>query len=1014
MKYPSFPLFLSLLAILAGCQRQPVLVNSPSDVAIDELRQSFVTPPDSVRPGVYWYFMDGNLSREAMTADLESMKEAGIGNVLFLEVNVGVPRGKVDFLSEEWQELFAHAMKECERLGITLTLGVGPGWSGSGGPWVDAGESMRHLVSATLKVSSDTIRQITLPVPEPLKPFFGYGTLTPDLREKWKAHYEDVAVLAFPTPPADNLIPGIDEKALFVRAPYTSMAGVKPYLPEPFYPAPDSSFEAVDPEKILDLTLKLREDGTLDWQVPEGKWTILRMGMRNNGAVTRPAPYPGLGFECDKFDTTAFRNHFNAFIGKLFAKSDFTQKKASGGLTRLHMDSWEMGAQNWSDTFREEFSKRRGYDPLPYLPVFSGLVVTSREVSERFLWDVRVTAQELVLENHAGFIKETGKGFGLTLSIQPYDMNPCADLDLGAVADVPSCEFWLKGVGFNSSFGCVEATSVAHVMGRPVVSAEAFTANAGREGYTAWPGLLKNQGDWAFATGINHFVYHTFAHKALGENLRPGMTMGPYGVHWDRGQTWWPMADGYHRYVSRCSFMLQQGQTVADILYLTPEGAPHVFRPPHSAMEGNDTIPDRRGYNFDGCSPLMLEAASVRDHKITFPGGASYQILVLPSQKTMTPRLAAKIRELIREGATVTGNPPVHSPSLTNYPRCDREVKKLASQIWPSAEIPAEVTGVKKGNGTLWWGGALNPTGGELYPPYEATAALLKSMKVREDFRSDGPVRYTHKILAHADIWFVASKSDQPLKASCTFRDAQGSPECWDPLTGETRELPELSVEGNEMTIPFTFEPYQSFFVVFDHSRSAEPDPARRNFYPAEVVQTLEGPWNVSFDPQWGGPEETVFGELSDWTQHAEKGIRYYSGIAVYRKTFTFKSPGSDIRYFLHTGKVMNMARITLNGKNAGILWTAPWQTDVTCLLKEGENLLEIEVANLWANRLIGDEMLPYDGIQDKAFPDWLINQTPRTSGRKTFSTYSFYRADSPLLESGLLGPVTIREQTQN
>ncbi|MBL7970702.1 MAG: hypothetical protein JNL03_04205, partial [Prolixibacteraceae bacterium] len=611
----------SLLSVLLLVSCVATTTDTQSEeISMQELKKSFETPPDSVRPGVYWYFMDGNLSREAMTADLEAMKEAGIGNVLFLEVNVGLPRGKVDFLSEEWQELFAHALNESKRLGITFTLGVGPGWSGSGGPWVKADESMRHLVSSSVEVTGASDQKIVLTKPKPQKPFFGEGTLTPELRQKWDAYYQDVAVLAYPTPENQTKIDDIEEKALFVRAPYTSMAGVKQYLPEPDYPADEALFAAVDKDKIIDLTSKLRPDGSLDWKVPEGRWTIIRMGMRNNGAVTRPAPYPGLGFECDKFDSVAFKNHFDAFIGKLFAKSDFKKGSRDGGLFRLHMDSWEMGAQNWTDNFREQFKKRRGYDPLVFLPVYSGQIIGSLELSERFLWDIRLTSQELVLENHAGYIKTLGRRYGLDLSIQPYDMNPCADLDLGAVADVPSCEFWLKGVGFNSSFGCIEATSVAHVLGRPVVAAEAFTADAGREGYIAYPGILKNQGDWAFATGINKFIYHTFAHKALGEDLRPGMTMGPYGVHWDRGQTWWPMASGYHTYISRCSFMLQQGQAVADVLYLTPEGAPHVFRPPHSAMEGNDTIPDRKGYNFDGCSPEMLIAhAKVENNKIVFP-----------------------------------------------------------------------------------------------------------------------------------------------------------------------------------------------------------------------------------------------------------------------------------------------------------------------------------------------------------------------------------------------------------
>ncbi len=297
----------------------------------------------------------------------------------------------------------------------------------------------------------------------------------------------------------------------------------------------------------------------------------------------------------------------------------------------------------------------------------------------------------------------------------------------------------------------------------------------------------------------------------------------------------------------------------------------------------------------------------------------------------------------------MTGNPPLQSPSLSGYPHCDREVKKLASKVWPSAEIPAEVTAVKRGRGTIWWGGALNPVEGELYPHYEATTALLKARKVNEDFRSDGPVRYTHRKLAHADIWFVANKTDKPLVAFCTFRDVTGAPECWDPMTGEIRELPEIELLNPDAVIPFVFEPYQSFFVVFDHNKAVKPASALRNFYLAEVIQTLEGPWEVSFDPQWGGPEEITFDKLTDWSQNTIKGIRYYSGIAVYRKTFTFGSTGPDKRFYLHLGKVKNMARVRINGKEAGIVWTAPWQTDVTSLLKEGENLLEIDVANLWA-----------------------------------------------------------------
>ncbi len=1008
MKNLHFAFLLGSLFLFGSCTFSNKQKND-KDFSLDQIKKSFTNPPDAVRPGVYWYFMDGNLSRQEMTADLESMKKAGIGNVIFLEVNVGVPRGKIDFLSPAWQELFAHAMRETKRLGITLTLGVGPGWTGSGGPWVKAEESMRHLVAGSVNVNGGKAEKIKLPVPEPYPPFFGESNLTPELKEKWEAYYQDVAVLAFPTPLKNVKIEDIDEKALYVRAPYTSMPGVKPFLSEPFFEETEDESYAIDQNDIIDVTQYLKTDDTLQWNVPEGKWTIMRFGMRNNGAVTRPAPYPGIGFECDKFDTTAFKNHFDTFIGKLFSVSNFKRASKEGGLFRLHMDSWEMGAQNWSDNFREEFENRRGYDLLPFLPVYAGEIVDNKEISERFLWDLRMTAQELILENHATYIKKLGQQYELGLSIEPYDMTPCADLDLGAVADVPSCEFWFKGHGFNSSFSCVEATSIAHIKGKPIVAAEAFTADSG-EGFAAYPGSLKNQGDWAFSAGINQFIYHTFVHKALGEHLRPGMTMGPYGVHWDRGQTWWPMVSDYHKYVSRCSFVLQQGQTVADILYLTPEGAPHVFRPPHSAMEGNDTIPDRKGYNFDGCSPQMLAEASVKNHKIVFPGGASYHLLVMPIQKTMTPHVLAKIEELIRAGANVIDIPPLKSPSLVNYPQCDVNVKKTAEKIWDTTLPPKEITVQKYGKGKIYWGGDLSYSpDNELYPSYEATSFLLKQMGVDEDFKSsNGKIRYTHKKLKDADIYFIANRTDDTFQTKCSFRVEEGAIELWNPLTGEIRELPQYTREKNYTSLPLTFDAFQSYFIVFDTTKTPTKNNNAKNFSNLVPLQQIEGEWNVSFDPRWGGPEEAVFPSLSDWSQNKDEGIKYYSGIATYKKIFNFNSKVNGERIYLHLGEVKNIARVKLNEKELGVVWTAPWQVEITDVLTEGENHLEIDVANLWINRLIGDEHYPDDGIKNGKWPEWLVNKTPRPTKRFTFSTYKFYTKDSPLVKSGLLGPVQL------
>ncbi len=1129
--------------------------------ASDALESGFRTPPPETRPGVYWYFMDGNLTREGMTADLEAMKEAGIGNLVFLEVNVGVPRGPVDFLSEEWQELFAHAVREAERLGIEITLGSGPGWAGSGGPWVKLEQSMQHLVAESIDVTGPAKFDAVLPRPAPREPYFGRAPMSPEMLKQWESYYADVSVLAFPTPAAGDKIADIDGKALYYRAPYSSRPGVKPYLPAlAEYPEPADA--AIDRSQVIDLTDRLQPDGRLEWLVPPGNWTVMRFGRRNTGATTRPAPQPGLGFECDKLDAAAFDAHFDNYVGKLLKKVGPREK--GRGWTMLHIDSWEMGSQNWTGAFREEFRNRRGYDLLPFLPTYTGRIVGSLELSERFLWDMRLTAQELVLKNHAGRLKELAHQHGFGLSIEPYDMNPNSDLDLGAVADVPMCEFWSEGYGFDAAYSVLEATSIAHTLGRPIVAAEAFTANS-REAWKLFPGAVKNQGDWAFCMGINRFVYHTFAHKPQGR--RPGMVMGPYGVHWDRGQTWWPMASTYHEYVSRCQFLLRHGQTVADVLYLVPEGAPHVFRPPPSALEGAGSIRDRKGHNFDACSPMtLISKASVRDGQVVFPGGAAYRLLVLPAFDTMTPALLAKIKELGEAGATIVGSPPRKSPSLVDYPDCDQEVAAMAAEIWGEVRPPADVRSRRVGKGRVVWGGDLvvtppgkseppaieqaqwiwyaegnpaasaptstryflrrfsisaerrvrsaslemtadnscnawvngkqagqassfhvvtatdvtdllkpgqnmlaveaanggdsaNPAGliaclhieyadgselnlttddqwqvarvaaedwrvttattdgwvaakdlgpvgmdpwrlkpapetcPELYPHYDATARLLAEMNVPPDFETDGPIRYTHRRDEGLDLYFVASRKAEAVETTCTFRVAGMQPELWDPLTGTSRRLPEFTKNAGRTTVPMRFEPHQSFFVLFRDGESVvgEKTADAENFPRSERIGELDGAWQVSFDPKLGGPGDVTFADLDDWSQRTEPGIKHFSGIATYRKSFDVPSDAAmgNQRMLLDLGVVHNMARVRLNGHDLGVVWCAPWQVDVTDAIRAKGNRLEIEVANLWPNRLIGDQALPEEQ-------------------RVSWTTLKAYRADSPLLPSGLLGPVTV------
>jgi hypothetical protein len=990
--------FYVITGLLLACN-SCIQISNPD--SIHDIKEEFRNPPDSAKPGVYWYFMDGNLSREEMTKDLESMKAAGISNLIFLEVGIGVPRGSIDFMSKEWQELFVHAVREAERLGIKIRLGAGPGWCGSGGPWVKPEESMKHLVFSETEISGNQKIDIKLPVPEQRS--------TPWHTMK-NPYYEDVAVYAIPGS-VNPVIKNINEKALYERYPYSSYPNVKTHLPAPAEFEETVESESLKENEILNVSEFLKENGQFIWDAPAGSWTIVRMGTRVTGASTRPSPEPVIGLESDKLSAKAFENHLKNYTDVLLEKT--APRKKDSGWTGFHIDSWESGSQNWTDGFVEEFKKRRGYDPEPFFLAYTGRAVKSVEITERFLWDLRLTCQELLLENHAEFAKTYAHKNGLELTIEPYDMNPAGDLDLGAVADVIMAEFWSKGFGYDTHYAVIEATSISHITGQPVVGAEVFTSN-NKEAWQQYPWSMKNQSDWALALGVNRFIYHTFAHKPLGDEYRPGMTMGPYGVHWDRGQTWWPMVDAYHKYISRCSHMMQQGQVVSDILYLTPEGAPMIFNPPADALTKNGSIPDKKGYGFDGCSPKMLiERADVKNGKIVFPCASSYEIMVLPNFETMTPGLLEKIISLVEKGAKIVGNPPLKSPSLVDYPDCDSEVKELAEKLWGSLQEPEKQSEMKYGEGAIYWGGELyNLTSEKLYPSYKNTVQILSELNVPEDFISESnAIRFGHRKTDEKDIYFIANRTKNFHKTTCTFR-AVGEPELWIGTTGETRKIKNYSVENGLTTIPMEFFPYESFIVSFSSKNVKSASTQNRcNFPVFEEVKTLEGEWDVSFNEKFGGPVNVKFEELQDWTEHDMRGIKYYSGIATYKKVFEMDDLTNN-SYFIDLGTVNDIARVKLNGKDLGVVWCAPWRIEISSALQKGKNELQIEVANRWINRLLGDQLEPDANVRTVKFENGLLGGREYTTGRYTFTTKAAMRSFdfTKPLPSGLLGPVKIKQ----
>ena len=637
-------------------------------VSAANLERDFLAPPASARPWVYWFWLNGNITSNGVTADLEAMKRVGIGGVLIMEVDQGTPRGDAAFGSPRWRGLFEHVCGEAHRLGLEVNMNNDAGWCGSGGPWITPDLAMQKIVSAETNVEGPLRFEGTLPQPPAVANY-----------------YRDIAVLAFPRPAGDARIEGLVGKAAFAPRHFAPQADW-PSLPLD---------QTIARAQIVNLTTGMDRAGRLTWNVPAGQWTILRLGHTTTGTDNHPAPEAGRGLESDKLSRAATDVMFDGLMGRLIADS---KPLAGKTLVATHIDSWETGSQNWTPKFREEFQRLRGYDPLPFLPVVTGRVVESLEVSERFLWDVRTTVSDLLIANYAGRFRELAHQHGLRLSIEAYDGAPCDEMTYGGQADEPMAEFWSAGA--HTAYSCTEMASSAHVYGKRILGAEAFTADD-HEKWLHHPASIKALGDWAFCEGINRFVFHRYALQPW-RNYAPGMAMGPWGLHYERTQTWWEQSSAWHEYLARCQLMLRQGLFVADICYLEPEGSPRRFSPTVPGRFGN--TPERPPYNYDGCTPeVVLTRLKVKAGKLVLPDGMSYRLLVLPQVETMTPPLLRKIKQLVQAGATILGLPPVKSPSLADHPNCDAEVKQLARELWGGGEQGAATADRAFGKGRVIW-----------------------------------------------------------------------------------------------------------------------------------------------------------------------------------------------------------------------------------------------------------------------------------------------------------------------
>ncbi|KAA2241740.1 DNA-binding protein [Chitinophaga agrisoli] len=725
---------------------------------------------------------------------------------------------------------------------------------------------------------------------------------------------------------------------------------------------PDSLCVPLD--KIIDLTASADKQGRLHWQVPPGRWTILRIGHTSTGH-TNATGGGGIGLECDKFNPAAIRLQFDQWFGEIYRQVG--PSLAERVLKVFHIDSWECGSQNWSPVFREEFRRRRGYDLFTYLPAMAGIPVQSAAISERFLHDIRQTIAELVVDNFYGTMGKLAREKGCSFSAENVAPTMTSDgMAHFRAVDIPMGEFWLRSPTHDKPNDMADAISGAHIYGKPIIQAEAFTEL--RLAWDEYPGMLKALQDKNYAAGINRLVYHVFAHNPWMDR-QPGMTLDGIGLYFQRDQTWWKPGRAWVSYAQRCQALLQQGRPVIDLAVFTGEEIPRRAVLPERILA---KYPGLQFINYDSFNPDALSLAKVHNGRIELPGGASYQALLIPGAHALSPdggmmssEVATRLRELAAAGANILmADQPDHTPGLSHFPASEDTLHNIIKTLRP-------------GNWNNW----------KLQPDFAAWDTLHQ--------QRDTGILYTHRRTPEADIYFVSSQWDSTRILTCSFRVNGKVPELWNPVTGDIKDAKDWERKDGVTQLPLKFDPSGSWFIIFRKPAKAQAQHTGKNWSTPQTLQTLSGSWQAAFNPKVGGPAKHItFTQLEDWSKNTDAAIRYYSGTVVYTQTFDWQ-PAAGGRIWLDLGKVANIAEVSLNGMPCGVAWTAPYRVDISTAIRRGKNTLRIEVTNTWANRLTGDHTLP--------------------AAQQITHTTAPYRLleGKPLLEAGLLGPVNILKTTE-
>jgi hypothetical protein len=1096
----------------------------------DTLASDFARPPQSAAPRVWWHWMNGNITQAGIKLDLEWMKRIGIGGFQTFDASLGTPQvvdQRLVFMTPEWKAAFLFATTLADQLHLEMGIAGSPGWSESGGPWVEPADAMKKIVWSETTLAEGVPYRGVLPMPpsvsgpfqnKPRSELFSFNG--PDSKPP-PVFYADSAVIAYRIPSTENSLPLVATKAtasggtpdlalltdgdlvksmslpansngepswiqydfgasqtvygitlgiehiglplilggvaaraelqssedgihfrtvstvptergglnqdpgqntvafaptaarffrLQLSYPKASQGGPAidvsalglPPAATPteyrvtefalhaapvvnhfedkaaFAIAPDL-YAAATPEvpaaaviasaDVIDLTDRMDGEGRLSWNPPPGRWRVLRFGYSLTGAKNGPASPEATGLEVDKLNREAVRGYLDQYLNQYQGASKGLMGER--GIQFVVTDSWEAGAQNWTKDLFAEFKQRRGYDMHPWMPVLAGHVVRSARASDGFLWDFRATLAELVVENHYAQLAQSLKQRGMGLYSESHESGRAFIGDGMSVkrrASVPMGAMWTQMPGVNrEQFGydadIRESASVAHIYGQNLVAGESMTAASGAWGWS--PEDLKPTADQELAMGLNRFVIHTSVHQPLIDKP-PGLALGPFGQWFTRNETWAEQASPWISYLARSSYLLQQGKFVADVGYFYGEDSnvTALF------ASKSPTVP--AGYNFDFINAdTLLTALQVEDGSLTTPGGMHYRVLALDSNaQHMSLPVLRRLAELVSAGAVVVGERPLDTPSLADD---SQDFSRLVGALWGA------------GDGKHVYGK------GEVISGQALDAALL-SLGVAPDFevdaQSSSDLRFVHRRLPNGEVYFVDNRQDQPARSTIRFRVDGRVPELWHADSG-AREALSYRMDSGRTRVPLTLNAHESVFVVF-----RKPTSLKERTIPTRVettILTVADSWQVKFPAGRGAPTNARTTALNSWSDDADQGIRYFSGTATYTTTLTAPPNWFDKtqRLWLDLGKVKNIAQIRVNGKNLGIAWKAPFRVDVTSALKPGSNRLQVRVTNLWVNRLIGDTQAD-------------------AADKYTFTTQPFYKADSPLLPSGLLGPVRL------